>query len=182
MNDNADRCFLAVKVPTVVDPYNFLQPYKKEIKLSVTKPENYHITTHFFGDIPQTVQEQVIQKIDQLSFDKFPASIETTGYFPNKPPKYARVLYMGIGIGWEKFQELYSIATSLLSGIPFAKRNEFNPHVTVARIKQGNPTALVENWLEFELNIPFNVDHLTLYKSHLKPTGAEYIALKTWTF
>lgn len=180
MSDGTDRCFLAVKAPKITDPYNFLQTYKKEIRMSITKPENYHITTHFFGEVDKSVQSAIIQKIDGLSFDKFEVTIESSGYFPKKQPKFARVLYMGIEHGSDKFQKLYEHLSSRLDGISFAKKNEFTPHITVARIRRGNPTTLVQNWLEFKLDIPFVVDHVTLYKSLLTPSGAEYMALKTW--
>jgi 2'-5' RNA ligase len=63
--------------------------------------------------------------------------------------------------------------------IPREKR-KFHPHLTLGRIKSSHNIALVLEKLAENINTEFGkmeVAEVTLFKSTLKPTGAEYDAL-----
>ncbi len=176
---DTDRCFIAVKINPFTEAYEFLTEIKKNFqgKISLTLPQNYHITTHFFGDITKPIQETIAEVMDDLKFSKFLLNLNVPGFFPKHQPTRLRVLYIAPSQGEKEFMNLYDKLTTLLRGVKFKKKKSFSPHLTVGRVKYGNTSDLAEKWKNFKVEKIFDVNKITLYKSILKPSGAEYTVL-----
>ncbi|RMG30866.1 MAG: RNA 2',3'-cyclic phosphodiesterase [Methanobacteriota archaeon] len=178
--DKLDRCFIAIPFPPFKEAAEFLssENLKENIKISITRPESYHITTHFFGNIPQMKQKIIIEAISRVSFPKFKVRIAVPNYFPPNKPNSARVLFLGLDEeGNEKMAELYHQITETLEGVKFKKKNKFIPHLTVARIRRGNPSKLVAKWLDFDIFKEIEIQTINFYKSDLFPQGAKHTIL-----
>lgn len=147
------------------------------MKISITDPHSYHITTHFFGNINRKTQEKIIDGLRKIRITKFNVTLARPGYFPEEKPNSARVLFLGTENGFEKFQQLYDEISKQLVGIRYKRKENFIPHLTVARIRKGDPSELIQKWLQFEFAEEFKVDHLNFYKSELLPDGAKHTVL-----
>jgi 2'-5' RNA ligase len=118
--------------------------------------------------------EQSVAGISPFSF-----VLAGLGGFPNlhRP----RVIWVGVPRGGESLQKLQEQVENHLAacGFPREKRS-FSPHLTIGRVKsQGGIQPLLDRLssISFESEeIP--VSAVKVMRSQLKPTGAEYSALK----
>ena len=146
-----------------------------------TKNQGKHLTLKFLGEITDSQLESINRelKISINNFNSFDLIFRGTGSFPPSS-NFPKVLWVGV----EENEVLRSlqreIERSLFKlGFPKEKRNFF-PHLTLGRVKKNQKlkpilTALHQSRDKFFGKM--SVDKLTLFKSTLKPTGAEYSVL-----
>ncbi|MBE0460029.1 MAG: RNA 2',3'-cyclic phosphodiesterase [Candidatus Aminicenantes bacterium] len=142
-----------------------------------------HLTLKFLGEISMEKSQEVESLMNDIikSHSSFPMRIIGTGTFP-KNSKYPRVLWVGI----EESQQLSNlhlhIENELERRIHFPKENRrFHPHLTLGRVKSNFRLNSILTELNKHKNRIFGemqVETITFFKSTLKPTGAEYEALK----
>ena len=137
-----------------------------------------HLTLKFLGEIsPEKISE--ITKIMDSVCEKhqpFPLRLESTGTFPPDSKK-PRVVWVGV----QSSEVILSLQQELeheLVKINFPpEKRRYRPHLTLGRVKsyQGLPPLLklLENDRKSEFG-RMEVNELSLFKSTLKPTGAEY--------
>ncbi len=83
--------------------------------------------------------------------------------------------------GTNELIELGRAVEDALARLGFEReRKEFKPHITLARLKMPKS---IENALSDTSDGSFkgrivNVDGITIFRSHLKPTGAEYESVR----
>jgi 2'-5' RNA ligase len=152
---------------------------------SWAREEGMHLTLKFLGEIDESRAEAVAGVMDEAVFDcrPFPFQVRGTGYFPNA--RFPRVLWAGIAPS----AELDFLQTRLefgLAAIGFERENRpFHPHLTLGRVRSvsGIRDALTE--LELQKNADFGTmtaSKLALFRSVLRPSGAEYSVLKESPF
>lgn len=145
------------------------------------KPSTLHLTLKFFGETPSEQLPQIKYGM-QLATSQQPAftfQIRGTGAFPTESRK-PRVLWVGIKaqpalrlLHQELENELFKL------GFPREKR-PFSPHLSIGRVKSATDLRPVLSELERRVDTDFGTvqaDRLILFKSTLKPTGAEYASL-----
>jgi len=158
----------------------------------VVSSHAFHITLHFFGDIPVSEMDRLSGRMDALQSSPIQASLAKVGCFPEKGPP--RVLFVGLNAGCEEIKTLYKRFHELIRSLGYREdKREFVPHITIARRRRGvggmrssdraRLSLLPNDWRSedrsvSELEEPFTVDRLILYESLLKPGGAEYIPVK----
>ncbi len=177
------RCFIAIDIPkeikeNISEVINLLSKYGADIKW--VKPENLHITLKFLGK----TQDLLISKIkEELShvislYNPFHIKIYGTGMFP--AVKRPRIIWIGV----ENSNVLISLKEDIeesMSMLGYQKEEkEFNPHLTIGRIRSHkgiqNIIAALNNFKDkFFGNIM--IERIKLMKSDLKPEGAEYTCL-----
>ena len=150
-------------------------------KIKWIKDQGMHLTLKFLGDISPDQREKIERALDKIAAgsESFEMNLSGTGYFPPYR-KRPRILWCGIEAGGS----LKAIQASVESemerlGFPREKR-EFHPHITLGRIKIPQGLDPVIDAMEDYSGRPFGsmtVKHLTLFKSTLLPTGAEYSIL-----
>lgn len=177
------RLFLAIPVPLNQDLQNAIYEFQSELKdekIKWVSLSAVHITLKFFGDTPV----EMINKINDMvcnsksQTNTFQLKIYNFGVFPNiRRPK---VLWVGI----EKPEELSKLWHEVNKGaetIGFeSEKRKFSPHLTIGRIKhlqrnsdfQEKLQAFQNRYSQTEQTI--TVDHINLYESILKPSGAVY--------
>jgi 2'-5' RNA ligase len=140
-------------------------------------PSNWHLTLHFFGDMPlQRVQEcaPVLARVGarhaalELDFDAL-------ALFPNLTR--AQVLAL-LPARNEALNELEQDVRESLAAAGFeVERRRFKPHVSVARVK-GSRIPAAED-LPAAISIRARFAHMALMRSELLESGARYTPLLT---
>jgi 2'-5' RNA ligase len=143
-------------------------------------PHNWHLTLQFFGSVQEDAVAGLHAACERAARARPPFAIELGGAGAFASPRRARVLWIGVRSGHDQVAALAEalFAHSEPLGFPREQR-EFRSHVTVARLKApGDVRSLVGS-----LRVPplaMQVAALTLYRSHLARTGAEYEALASF--
>ncbi len=99
------------------------------------KPENFHITTYYFGDTLSIKLNEIIQKLESVTH-RHPAIVleyRRLGFSPGKNPKmFWAYFYLN-----PEFQKLCNeIANSTQSTMP--ARYKPTPHISIARLKKSH--------------------------------------------
>ena len=184
------RVFIAVELPPpVVQNLETLTRELKQdgLKLRWVKSNNIHMTLKFLGEVPQKDIAAIEAAMSRVSGVAVPSSLHFTlqgmGVFPNI--RRPRVLWVGIGGDLMALDRLFKSVDAHLADEGFAEEQRaFKPHLTLARIPDrgkswGSPHQLlqvIEDRGKF-VSDPFECRQLTLFKSDLRPTGAQYTVL-----
>ena len=184
------RVFIAFELPSpIVQNLETLTRELKQdgLKLRWVKPNNIHLTLKFLGEVPQQDIAAIEAAMSRVSGVAAPSALrfalQGMGVFPNM--RRPRVLWVGIGGDLEALDRLFKAVDAHLADAGFAaEQRAFKPHLTLARIPDrekswGSPHQLlqaIENRGKF-VSDPFECRQLTLFKSDLRPTGAQYTVL-----
>jgi len=183
------RAFLAVPadpawVESVSELTALLQPELPPA--SWTRPEAWHLTLKFLGDISRAEAEIFAAQARRAAAAAQPGELLPGGgvVFPRR--ERARVL----GIGFAPSPALATLeaiaraaeAAGRSIGAPTEERS-FHPHVTLARLRHPWPAEAVGRFLDAagarDLP-PWRVGSCVLYESRLEPAGAVHTPLQTF--
>ena len=180
------RAFLAIPLPRKLqESIRFIQT---ELLSSITearwaRPENLHLTLHFFGGIEQETLEKL--KVSVLSVKgcqrPFQVEVKGLGAFPNlhRP----RIIWLGLEPRGQ-LEQLHRATERCLhqAGLTTDPR-PYSPHLTIGRLRGGklDLTKLFSSMQQKPVE-PLTVDRLILYESRLRPEGALHIPLLTVNF
>ncbi len=148
-------------------------------------PDSIHLTLKFLGELTPDEVKKLFSGMD-VAQQKFPDTFSLksgqTGCFPSC--KRPRVLWVGVkGEEMDSLHVLQRMIDKSLQeqGFPVEDR-KFSPHLTVARIKFGNPIEVIlEKFIKYpfpEITLP--VKEIHIMRSDLKPNGAVYSVQKTY--
>lgn len=178
------RAFVAFKLPAdIIEHAAGLQSALKArgLRLRWVAPRNMHLTLKFLGDIPAAEVAAVGLAVQRAARGTagLPLTVQGMGVFPGI--KRPRVLWIGLGGQIEGLRQLYSSIEDELAGLGLPREGrKFKAHLTLARFKGWvSPQDLMQALEELGdyTPKPFAADHLVLYKSDLKPSGAVYTPL-----
>jgi len=192
------RLFLAIPLPPAA--LRRLESVAAELEgrdLKVVRPEGLHLTLVFLGEREAEEAEGIGRLLESPELDVpcIPASLGGYGRFPARGSP--RVIFTPVRRGAREITALQQALAGVLrrggvrlqeeargftrgGGAPgtHGRTRGFTPHVTLARSRGGDPDLRgLEDLLDFEEL--FAADRLVLFRSILKPAGAEYLALKT---
>lgn len=173
------RLFIAIDLPD--DRRNgLLDLHDDELPARWNPPDQYHLTLRFLGDVDDAETGRLQEQLSLI--DHPPFSIEGQGLNVFPSIRKPRVLVARIDEA-PGLVALYGLVSSVASDLGFdPQRKPFNPHVTVARLKNATPRA-VRSYLKehsgFEIE-PFRVDEFFLYASRLTPDGALHDVLQRY--
>ncbi len=176
------RAFTAVEIEDmetlskILDFKSRVVSCSKNRGLKPVEDENIHITLRFLGEVPEDSIPSIIACIKTAEvFNPFNIEVKGVGAFPtlSRP----RVIWVGVSAGGEKLKALRDMMEACLK--PFAKpdRNEFTPHITVARVKGRVDLACLRDLVESYADFIFGqspVTEVKLKKSVLRPEGPIY--------
>lgn len=147
--------------------------------LSLTDPEQAHVTMKFLGEVEEADLDETIDLIDAAVDDAdvspFECSIEGVGVFPSL--EYISVLWLGVAEGTEELTELHEAIESRAVAVGLdAEDHDFTPHVTIGRMNHAGGKELVQEFVEDEHPEigTFTVDELRLKESELRSDGPVY--------
>src|SRR6266403_693333 len=148
------------------------------------RPENLHVTLKFMGEVPETKLAATRSVLAGVRSDQ-PVTVDFRGlgFFPNE--KLPRVFWAGIeaspnlktlAADIEKATETLSIAR---------EQRPFSPHLTLARFEP--PRLPDQLWVTVQGNVGREFGSLRTHQFHLiesklKPSGAEYTTVESFSF
>ncbi len=161
------------------------------------RPDSLHITLKFLGDVTDAQLGTMTAQLDEVVWGRQPLResliIDGLGAFPDLARP--RVLFANI-FGASTRQsptELVALArvleNTLVSLGYRADEHPFHPHLTLGRVKGGQPdrtgtrrealAELANKLCESPLSEPFVPTEIILLESSLRPDGAHYTPLHT---
>ena len=141
-----------------------------------TRPEGWHLTLKFLGEISDQRARQVIGALQALAgFEKFAVEVKGFGFFPD--PRRPRVFWAGIE-GPPALAELAGRVETVMQELGFPRElRPFRPHLTLARFQKPRPSPELEAAFRNGNSPSFGrseVSEFFLFESRLRPGGAEY--------
>ena len=181
------RLFYCFELPHAVrtELYEIVKPLRTaDVRVSWVRPENFHITVKFLGEVEPPLVEALTALGAQIA-PKFPKSeiaFDTVGAFPTT--QRPRVLWIGSQQPPQAIFDLHASVERELTKMGFEAERHFAPHVTVGRVKDEH-TARLGQFAQIIARIKSfvcraQITHLTLMESQLSPSGAIYTPLATW--
>lgn len=163
------RCFAAIDLPDMLRKR--LASKARELHGAGIIPvsqENMHITLKFLGDVGPDKLSELDSKLHKIKCEPFDVKVKGVGAFPNM--NYIRVVWAGCeGSG------LVSLAGKVNDSLfPAFSKEEFAPHITIARIKvRADTRSFFEKYVTNYFG-SFTVDRFSLKRSTLGPMGPVY--------
>ena len=147
------------------------------------RPQGIHLTLRFLGGIDCDAVPEVIAAIRVAAARSHPfdLSLGEVGAFPNEAS--ARVLWVGVEGDVISLSRLREKVENELSSVGFRRdRRRFNPHVTLARLRdrvsRANRRRVVETvYTVGHARTGFSVEAVTLFQSTLHPEGSIHTPL-----
>jgi 2'-5' RNA ligase len=140
-----------------------------------------HLTLKFLGEVSENKIINVKSVLANIAQDypSFRLSLKGSGRFPHGG-RHPRVIWIGIEMN-ETLEKIHSRLENELQKINFPKENrKFHPHLTLGRIKSPHNLGPILENLEQNKETDFGamtVNKIILFKSTLRPGGAEYTNL-----
>lgn len=144
--------------------------------LNLVKPENFHITMKFLGDINESEVKEIKEVLNQ--FKKYSAeelTVNGIGVFPHYG--YIKVIWAGLE-SKPILQEIKSELETKLANLGFETDDrDFKPHITIGRVKdvwaKDKLVSLLKDLQEKNFGV-MNLDKIKLKKSTLTSEGPIY--------
>jgi 2'-5' RNA ligase len=177
----AKRVFLALPLPSAARgelarlTEAALTPHAAHLRL--VDPAGYHATVHFFGalatDELNRARALCGQVVEALAAP-LRCAVAGLAQLPARGP--ARVVHAEFGDGRGALAAFLTEARERIAAaaFPVPARSPL-PHVTVARVRRGRRWRLADPVAV--AGVPFVLDQLVLFESHLHPSGARYVPL-----
>jgi 2'-5' RNA ligase len=181
------RLFVALEIPSTVRE-NLAELLKSLRSMSPqtrwVRPENLHVTLKFIGEVSEARLVGIRNALVRVRSNQ-PVTLEfrDLGFFPNE--RHPRVLWAGI----EASPNLKVLAADIdiaveKLGIPREQR-PFSPHLTLARFEPPRLPEKLRPAIQESAGRDFGslrTNRFHLIESKLKPSGAEYTTLESFSF
>jgi 2'-5' RNA ligase len=145
------------------------------------RPEGIHLTLKFLGEVEADRIEPIVRKAKEAiqGVGPFTVGIKGGGGFPTE--KNPRVIWIGVEDHSGMLKQLQARVEAGMAEVGFPQeRRGYTPHLTVGRLRSGKGSKIVAQALDAirasDLG-SMEVREIILFRSHLKPTGAEYTKL-----
>ena len=149
------------------------------VEMKLVEPYNLHITLRFIGEVSPGVASEISRVLSKLSFKSFRIVFKGLGAFPST--FNPRVVWVGVSEGSREMVELRTSIEKLLKSVKIPPdREDFTPHLTLARIKGSrNLSSLVKllnDMSDYDVGSMI-VDRVKFKKSTLTSSGPIYETL-----
>ncbi|MCU0538574.1 MAG: RNA 2',3'-cyclic phosphodiesterase [Desulfobacterales bacterium] len=178
------RTFVAVESPPALR--SALQEVQSDlrrlgVRVRWVRPENIHLTLKFLGEIPAGHAASVGQALQAAVQGHAPFSLDVVGVGVFPGLRRPRVIWVGLADREGRLDRLQADVEERLSALGFPREpGRFRGHLTIGRFRaEGSPGPVAEaaaRWSGRTIG-PLEVHELVLFKSTLRPEGAEYTAL-----
>jgi 2'-5' RNA ligase len=145
------------------------------------RPEGIHLTLKFLGEVEQDRIEAIVRKAEGAiqGVGPFTVGIRGGGGFPTV--KNPRVIWIGVEDHSGMLKQLQTRIEAGMAELGFTQEKRgFTPHLTVGRLRSGKGSKTVAQAIDAIRTSDLGsleVREIILFRSHLKPTGAEYTKL-----
>ena len=180
------RTFVAIDLPADVrralSGLRFQMSQQEADPVRWLRAEGIHLTLSFLGDVDVALIPAISARLSDAAAKSGPFALRlaNVGAFPSL--RRPRVFWVGLSGETDRLRLLHSRVQGALSQVGFApERRRFDPHLTVGRIRQDSrpedPRLAGEAFSRVMVPgpaTPIPVDAIMLFRSHLRPAGAEY--------
>jgi 2'-5' RNA ligase len=180
------RLFIAAELPegalqAISAVQNDLKKRLPERALRWVRPEAIHLTLQFLGDVERDRVDDLSGALARAAADRrrIAAAIEGLGCFPN--PRRPRVLWLGVAGEIARLRLLQQAVEAETKPLGFPPEGrDFSPHLTLARVQRHASRGDVDKvgayigGSKIGRVADFPVDGISLIRSQLRPSGAEY--------
>jgi 2'-5' RNA ligase len=182
------RLFVAIQVPDavreeIIRVQRELQPLAPRGVVRWAKPEQFHLTLRFLGDVPSEHVGDLRESVRAVCADA-PAlhlHAQGVGFFPNA--RSPRVIWIGVIDSENRLVDLQRKIEGAVR--PFTTEPEgerFAGHVTLGRFKQFNRLEIKELTanaaaMKDRMFGEWTAREIEIIRSELSPTGARYTSL-----
>jgi len=142
-------------------------------------PAGFHVTLHFFGEVPEAGVTALQQVFDdaELRVPAIPVRLGRIGQFP--PRGNPRVLWVGLERGEAEIRAYWSLFEKKISPLGWTPEERgFSAHITIARA--GREAVGWNAGLEMP-RTDFLMEECVLFQSILGRARAQYVPLKKIT-
>jgi 2'-5' RNA ligase len=182
--DGPWRCFVGLPLP---EPWRLaLARVTRALsgrlasRVGWTRPENWHLTLKFLGDVEPGRIPDVAAALGRVAFAPFELALGAAGFFP--PRGAPRVVWAGLAAGGPEAARLAAGVEAALAPLGFApEARPFAAHLTLGRVKDaacGEDWSCVAEALGKEIWGPARAERMVLWRSVLGPAGPKYAALR----
>ena len=185
------RLFLALAVPPAVREeigrtQGRLQRHSPTGAIRWTRPDQFHVTLKFLGDVPADQVAALEESVAQISAARpaLPLSARGIGFFPGT--HQPRVIWAGARDDQGQLSELHRQIDEALRWLAPAERpQKFTGHITLGRFKPGRHAAipklleLVADYHDRHFG-DWRAEAVELVRSELTSTGAEHTVVATF--
>lgn len=178
------RTFIAIDIPLesgIVEQINKLKSDFINEKIKWVRPQQYHITIQFLGNVENSEIQRINKSLDKITCNFTGFSLELTEFGVFKSLKNPRVLW----IGFKPSEELVKLKDAVedeMTRFGFDRSDKyFSPHLTIARIKmlrQAEKLKELINRFNGKILQVVDVHEIILYESILGQEGPEYKVIK----
>ncbi len=143
------------------------------------KQDSMRLTLRFLGDADAALVPDLGAGLDEIASVSAPFELRlgNTGCFPK--PHRPRVIWVGLDDPEDRLLPLQRQVEQLAHTCGWEKEKRvFKPHLTLGRVRERTRPP-EGDWLAPPEQLAFRVEKVQLIESRLKPTGAEYAALRT---
>jgi RNA 2',3'-cyclic 3'-phosphodiesterase len=153
------------------------------VKVTWTRPDNLHYTIKFLGDVLAEKTADVCRSVQEAvkPFTPFEIVAAGAGAFPSL--SHPRTLWLGMSEGAEPMELVYQAIERVLEPLGFPREHrKFTAHITLGRVRDGNPSGLQElaellkKHAEFDAGAMM-LDEVTVFSSTLGREGPKYSVL-----
>jgi RNA 2',3'-cyclic 3'-phosphodiesterase len=183
------RCFIAIELPEQVK--RFLDTTSSDLKkcgadVKWVRSSGIHLTLKFLGNVKIELIPVIDQRVRPIFArqSRIDVHVSGLGAFPSlgRP----RVIWAGLQVSGNALSNLVRQLEQELELIGFnAEKRAFSPHLTLGRVRSGKGGADLIQAVRQRMDMAgptFEADHAVLFKSVLKPSGAEYFAISRFNF
>jgi 2'-5' RNA ligase len=186
------RLFVALQIPDsirndyaeLIDDLRRFDAKASPKKPKWVRPENLHVTLKFIGHIDPAKLDSIRAPLTSIrSPQEVRLHLRNIGFFPNA--ERPRVIWGGMDTS-ENLAPLAHAVDQQIAAMGFpAEDRAFTPHLTLARLDPPGISPELRAVIEKHATRDFGVLHTSefhLIESKLKPSGAEYTTLQSFSF
>lgn len=183
------RTFVALDLPPKVqeDLGAFCVPLQQlDVPVSWIRPHRVHLTLKFLGNVAPSLMQAIGDALRPVAENTRPFSLRPAGCGAFPSLREMRVVWIGVQGDLGRLTALQQSVEDALQPLGFPKEHRpFRAHLTIGRVKGRRHLKALQDTLAARQNyqgVVFDVSELVLYKSDLKPDGAQYTPLQRWPF
>jgi 2'-5' RNA ligase len=169
------RLFIAFDI--ISEFYGLFHEIQKRLPVKGSFPKGFNLTLKFIGDVDESKVPELIERLNNISFDKFDVNFSGIGFSPNE--NSPRIIWFALE-SKDVLTKLVRDIEEATKGFGIAQDKTFIPHVTIARVKN------IIDRKEFNKIVdgisvptePFTLSKFKLIKSTLTKDGPVYDVIK----
>jgi len=144
--------------------------------LKIVRPENFHFTLVFFGEVDNSILDKIVTKISEIEFQSFEIKFGTIGAFPNN--NQAKVVWIGLDEKTkDAFYHLSVLVMSKLEDLDLKLEKQIEkeiiPHITLFRTKKVSLSLKLPG-VKSNFSIGDKIDTISVKKSMTTSQGPIY--------